>query len=119
MMFFRAMIILFLVTLLVGGNTSGISRSFKTSINDKELQSMSIVLDNAILNYYTNHSELPEYIDNNILHIMGLSDYDLSKFTYQKLADNKFMLTAELSNQETWISSYSNKDLPKIELEQY
>lgn len=114
----KAIIILFLVTLLISGNTSGISRSYKDSVSDKELQSMSIILDSAILKYYTSHSELPEYIDNNMLHIMGLSDYDLSKFTYQKITDNKFILTAELSNQ-TWTSSYSNKELPTIELEQY
>lgn len=118
MILLKAIIILFLVTLLVGGNTYGISRSFKTTINDNEIQSMSIILDTAILKYYNTHSELPENIDANILHNMGLSDYNWSNFTYQKLSDNKFILTAELSDQ-IWISSYSNKELPEIELEQY
>lgn len=118
MMLPNVVIILLLVAFIVGGNTSGISRSFNTTVNDKELQSMSIILDSAILKYYNNHSELPEYIDENILHSMGLDDYDWSKFTYQKVSENQFILTAELSNG-TWISSYSNKNLPEIELEHY
>lgn len=117
-MLFKTVVFLILFSILLVGNTSGISRTFKTSVDDKELKSMCIVLDTAILNYYNNHSELPEEIDENILHIMGLSDYDWSNFTYHKLEDNKYTLTTQLSDQ-IWTSSYSNKELPIIESEKY
>ena len=119
MIIYKYVIVLFLISMLVFGGSSGISPSFRKSVDDNNVKSMSVVLDTAILNYYRNHGELPAQIDDDTLYIMGLSTYDLTDFTYQKLSDRRYSLTAALSNNLIWRSSYSNIDLPEIESEAF
>lgn len=105
--------------MLVFGGLSSISPSYRNSVDDNSIKSMSVVMDTAILNYYKNHGELPSQIDDDTLYIMGLSSYNLTNFTYQKLTDRRFSLTATLSDNTIWRSSYSNTELPEIESEAF
>ena len=101
-----------LIMFLGGVGAAGSITGLKTAISDKQLTSTSAVLDKAIVRWYTSHDyELPAALDANILSVMGLRDIDLSKFTYTKLADNKFRLIATLSGK-TEKSINSDRDLP-------
>ena len=119
MIIYKYVIVLILISMLVFGGSSGISPSFRKSVDDNNIKSMSVVLDTAILKYYRNHGELPVQINENILYIMGLSTYDLTDFTYRKISDKQYSLTATLSDNTVWRSSYSNQELPEIESEAF
>lgn len=103
------------VMLFSGSGLSGFSiASFKSSISDKELETSTAILDKAIISWYTNHSGvIPDNISADMIKIMGLEDMDVSKFTYNKLAANRFTLTVQLSDK-TLSSANSNKDLPEL-----
>ena len=116
-MFIRVILALALAIMLFSG--SGLSgfgiSSFKSSISDKELETSTAILDKAIISWYTNHSGVvPDVISADMIKIMGLEDMDVSKFTYTKLADNKFSLVVQLSGNRTLSSANSNKDLPEL-----
>lgn len=114
MLFLRILIALGMIIILF---STAISINVnKNTITDKELETHHAILDQAIVTYYINHSgSLPENLNEDTLYIMGLDNIDISKFNYQKVADNSFILTVELSTSKKITSANSNKLLPVIE----
>ena len=112
-MLIKIILALAIAVMFMGGiGAAGGITGFKTAIADKQLTSSSALLDKAIVNWYTTHDyELPDSITQDMLNIMGLHDIDLSKFTYTKLADNKFRLVAALSTKRE-NSINSDRELP-------
>ena len=91
------------------------SQSMTNSISDKEIFTMITIVDKSIVSYYVSHAgELPSSLDENVRVAMGLENVDLSPFTYVKVDDNTFRLTATLSNS-TLTSVNSNRELIEIE----
>ena len=116
-MLVRLMLAMALAIMLFGySGMNGFSiGSFKSASSDKILEANTSILDKAIISWYCNHSGVvPDHIDTNVIKIMGLEDMDVSNLTYTKVADNKFTLTAKLSNNKTLSSVNSNKDLPDL-----
>ena len=108
--FLLALVILMLIT----GPTSISSKSMKDSISDKEISTMTAIIDKSIVSYYVNHSgQLPTALDANTLTVMGLSGLDVSKFSYAKVDANTFTLRAVLSNG-SMTSVNSGTELPEI-----
>lgn len=118
-MLVRVILAMALAIMLFGGsglNGFGI-QSFKNSAKDKEIETNTTILDKGIVSWYCNHSGvLPDGISTDHLKIMGLEDMDTSMFTYTKIADNQFTLTAKLSNNKTLSSANSNRELPDVEI---
>lgn len=116
-MLIRVILAMALAIMLFGGsglNGFGIT-SFKNSVKDKEIEINTTILDKAIISWYCNHSgEVPDTLNADMIKIMGLEDMDVSPFTYTKVADNQFTLTAKLSNEKTLTSTNSNKTLPDL-----
>lgn len=112
-MLIKIILALVIVVMFLGGiGAAGSITGLKTAIADKQLTTSSALLDKAIVNWYTTHDyELPASLSQEMLNIMGLHDIDLSKFTYTKLADNKFRLVAALSGKSE-NSINSDKELP-------
>ena len=117
-MLYRLLIALILIIILMstGGLDSAGIKSMKSSVVDKEIEATTAVLDKAIIAWYTSHGgEVPDALDKNVLVIMGLENADLSSFTYTKVADNQFTLTAKLSDDSRINSPNSNKPLVEVE----
>ena len=116
-MLVRVMLAMALIIMLFGySGMNGFSiGSFKSASSDKILESNTSILDKAIVSWYCNHSGVvPDAIDTNMIKIMGLEDMDVAGLTYTKIADNKFTLTAKLSNGTSLYSANSNKELPDL-----
>ena len=116
-MFIKIILAICLMIMLFGGSTlSGFSiNSFKTSAQDKEIEANTTILDKAIVSWYCNHSgEVPSSLSSDMIKMMGLEDMDVSHFTYTKVSDNTFTLTANLSNKKKITSANSNKALPQL-----
>lgn len=116
-MLIRVILAMVLALMLFSGSgINGFSiSSFKNSIKDKEIETNTTILDKAIVSWYCNHSGVvPDGISSDMIKIMGLEDMDTSMFTYTKIADNQFTLTAKLSNNKSLTSSNSNKVLPDL-----
>lgn len=118
-MLYRLLIALILIIILMstgGLNGTGI-KSMKSNVSDKEIEATIAVLDKAIIAWYTNHSgELPASLDKSVLEIMGLNNLDLTNYTYTKIADNQFNLTAKLSDDSSLSSPHSQKTLVEVEI---
>lgn len=117
-MFVRILLAMALaVMLFAGSGIDGFSiKSLRSSISDKEIETNTTILDSAIVSWYCHHSGVvPENLSSDMIKIMGLEDMDVSMFTYQKVADDQFTLTAKLSNKKTLTSPNSNKALPALE----
>ena len=93
--------------------------NFKNSVSDKEIETMSVILDRSIVSYYTNHfGELPPALNDDVIKIMGLEDMvDLDYFTYTRTSDNTFRLEAKLSTGNVQ-SAHSGEALVIIEPEE-
>lgn len=91
------------------------SDSMSDSISDKTTETVLAIVDNSIVAYYVNHSGLlPDALNEQTKAVMGLEDVDLSAFTYIKVDDNTFRLTARLSDS-TATSVNSDKELIEVE----
>lgn len=113
-MLVKIILALAIACMFIGGiGAAGGITGLKTAIADKQIVSNGAMLDKAIINWYTSHDyKLPESLSKDMLAIMGLHDIDLSKFTYNKLSDNKFRLVANLSGKKKENSVNSDRDLP-------
>lgn len=116
-MYVRTIIYVLLLLIICTAGPSISSHSLTDTAKDRSLCNMLVVLDRAIINYYLNHSDLPEKLDQNILTIMGVENLETSSYTYQKINDRKYSLKANLSNNQQRESANSNVDLPLIEPE--
>lgn len=109
------MVVKFLIALCISIAVMSIgyrgSDSVHKSLNNKDLETRTTILDTAIISYYCNHhGTLPTSLDSNILKVMGLSDIDLTNITYTKISDRRFTLTAKLTTGNLG-SANSGKDL--------
>lgn len=112
-MLFKLLIALAIIMILASGPSVTLN---KTGISDKELQSITTILDRSLVSYYKNHSgELPDDLSEDVLVVMGLENLDLNNFTYTKTSDNTFRLSVRLSNNQVILSANSDKELPIIE----
>ena len=113
---FIKLIITLAIMLVMAGPLPINSQSMKDSVSDKEIEIMATIIDRAVVSYYVSHTGvLPERLDENVLLIMGLNHIDMSPFSYEKVDDNTFELTARLTNS-TLTTVNSDKELIKIEL---
>lgn len=104
-----------LLILSIGGNLN--YKTGKESLSDAELKNMLTVMDEALVNYYCNHSgNLPDKLDEATVKVLGLKNYDWQQFTYNKGSKN-FTLNVKLSNGKLYPSVNSGKTLTKIENE--
>ena len=105
------------ILMVITGPTFISSRSMKDSISDKEISTMTAIIDKSIVSYYVNHSgQLPTALDANTLTVMGLSGLDVSMFSYTKVDANTFTLIAVLSDG-SMTSVNSGIELPEIKPE--
>lgn len=116
-MYVKTIIYVILLLLVSSAGPSISSQSLTNSAQDQSRCNMLVALDRAIINYYLNHSELPEALDHNTLMVMGLNDLDIDTYSYQKISEHKYSLKANLSNNQHRESAYSNYELPLIEPE--
>ena len=114
MLIIKFLIALAIVLAMVGPSPLK-SQSMTNSISDKEIETITAILDKSIVSYYVSHSgELPDGLDTDTCIVMGLQHIDLTPFTYTKVDDNTFQLTATLSNA-TITSVNSTKELIEFE----
>lgn len=110
----KFVIALAILLIMLGSPHFG-SDSMADSISDKSTETILAIVDNSIVAYYVNHSgSLPVALDEQTKAVMGLEQVDLAPFTYVKVDDNTFRLTARLSDS-TLTSVNSDKELIEIE----
>ena len=112
-------LIAMLLIIIISGTTFYNNDNFKNSVSDKEIETMTVILDRSLVHYYTNHAgELPASLDEDVIKIMGLEDIvDMQYFTYTRTSDNSFLLEAQLTNG-TIRSAHSGEALVEIEAEE-
>lgn len=112
-------LIAMLLIIIISGTTFYNNDNFKNSVSDKEIETMSVILDRSIVSYYTNHfGELPPALNDDVIKIMGLEDMvNLDYFTYTRTSDNTFRLEAKLSTSNVQ-SAHSGEALVIIEPEE-
>lgn len=106
-----------IVIMIIMSATIMPSHFTKKNIDEKNIRSMAIILDNSIVNYYTSHNNhLPEEengcVSQEALEKMGLSKYlffkDSNKFHYVVNNDNTFTLTIMADNgSKTYTTKHS------------
>lgn len=109
-------IIAVMILIFLSMGTNGLkSDKVKQAISDQELEQVLCIVDSALVQYYTTHAgELPVTLDENTLRNMGLEDYNLSNFNYQKIGKT-FTLSVNLSTGIAKISGMSGKNLGNIQ----
>lgn len=112
-------LIAMLLIIIISGTTFYNNDNFKNTVTDKQIEGMTVILDRALVAYYTNHAgELPTNLDDDVLLIMGLEDMvNLDYFTYTRTSDNTFRLEAKLSTGNVQ-SAHSGEALVIIEPEE-
>lgn len=91
------------------------SQSLTNSVSDKEIATLLSVIDKSVVSYYvSNFGTLPDTLGTNERVVMGLQNIDMTPFTYTKVDDNTFRLTANLSTGSL-TSVNSNTELITIE----
>ncbi len=101
-----------LMILSIGGNLN--YKTVKEGLSDAELKNMLIVMDEALVNYYCNHSgNLPYKLDEATVKVLGLKNYDWQQFTYSK-GNKNFTLNVKLSNGKLYPSVNSGKVLGNV-----
>lgn len=109
-------IIAVMILIFLSMGTSGLkSEKVRQAISDQELEQVLCVVDSALIQYYSTHAgELPITLDENTLKNMGLGDYDLTNFNYQK--DGKtYTLSVNLSTGIAKLSGMSGKSLGNVQ----
>lgn len=106
-----------LVILASAGTLRGTAlNSAENAVADKALETELSVIDRSLIAWYYDHAgELPSELDGDVLAAMGLSALDFSDITYKRSAENKFTLSAKLSDGSGVKSAHSGKELPEIE----
>lgn len=113
-MFIKLLIALF-IFVLFGTGVSNISLGRLKGIVESKSDVTSIaMIDKAILDYYFDHgSNLPDSITQEFLEDAGIYNVSLDKITYEKLANNRFVLNTRLgTGDELALSIHSNQSLP-------
>ena len=109
-------LIAMLLIIIISGTTFYNNDNFKNTISDKEIETMTVILDRSLVSYYTNHAgELPAVLDDDVIKIMGLEDIvEPEYFIYTRISENTFRLEAQLSNG-ILRSAHSGEALIEIE----
>ena len=100
------------IILCAGGNIT--PKNINDSLSDIDKKNMLIVMDEALVNYYCNHSgNLPDKLDEATVKVLGLKNYDWQQFTYSK-GNKNFTLNVKLSNGKLYPSVNSGKVLGNV-----
>ena len=110
--FIISLAIIVVITVAGSGIFAGHSRQV---VQDKELVARGNQIESRIIAYYYNHSkQFPPRLDTTILGQMGMSGEDAASFNYTHSTDS-FTLQADLGDGSTWTSTYSGRDLQKLQ----
>lgn len=103
------------IVLVMAGPLPINSPSIRNSVTDKEVETLTTVIDKSVVSYYVNHAgTLPDALDENVMLIMGLDGIDMDSFTYVKVDDDTFRLIGHLTSGNV-MSANSGIDLMEIE----
>ena len=103
------------IILVMAGPVPLKSQSMPNSVSDREITTLLSIVDKSVVSYYVSHfGTLPDTLGTNERIVMGLQNMDMTPFTYVKVDDNTFRLTANLSTG-TITSVNSNTELITIE----
>lgn len=113
-MFYKFVIgLVFVLVLMAAGGTYS-SRSMKDSVNDKAIQTQTVILDKALIAWYKNHAELPAQLSEEVFTMMGLSGLETENWQYTRNSNGRqYTLRAQLS-YGSWESPYSGTLLPEL-----
>lgn len=107
-MIVKLVIYLGIILIILASANSMPSKSIKNSVNDVNLKNQIILIDNALISYYRFHAAFPDEINSSLLRQFGIEILDVSAFSYDKKAENEFILSTKLANNEFYFSPNSN-----------